>query len=91
MRQQRRRGRYKLRFCRWITIEKDVSSCYKVNTVCRALEEYGNEKAAEARKEKAVEVAKKLLQDGSMPLERIADIADLPLQQIQQLAEQVKA
>ena len=44
-----------------------------------------------ARREKAVEVAKKLLQDGSMPLERIADIADLPLQQIQQLAEQVKA
>jgi len=32
--------------------------------VCRAFEEYGNEKAAEARKEKAVEVAKKLLQDG---------------------------
>ena len=66
----------------------------EVNTVCRAFEEYGKEKAAEARKEarveRNVEVAKKLLQDGSMSLERIADISDLPLEQVRKLAEQIQ-
>ena len=62
--------------------------------MCRAFEEYGKEKVAEARKEarveRNVEVAKKLLQDGSMSLERIADIADLPMEQVQKLAEQIQ-
>ena len=87
MRQQRRRGRYKLRFCRWITIEKDVSSCYKVSTVCRAFEEYGNERVAE----KAIEVAKDLLKEKVLSVEKIAAIAKLPLEQVQKLAELVKA
>ena len=63
----------------------------EVSTVCRAFEEYGREKAAEASIKKAIEVAKKLLQDGAMSAERIADIADLPLEQVQKLAEQIKA
>jgi predicted transposase YdaD len=62
--------------------------------VCRAFEEYGREKAeeakAEARKEERTSFAKRLLQDGSMTLEHIADIANLPLEQVQQLAEQIK-
>ncbi len=66
----------------------------EVSTVCRAFEEYGREKAeeakAEARKEERTSFAKKLLQDGSMTLEHIADIANLPLEQVQQLAEQIK-
>ena len=66
----------------------------EVSTVCRAFEEYGREKAeeakAEARKEERTSFAKKLLQDGSMTLEHIAEIVDLPLEQVQQLAEQIK-
>jgi len=59
----------------------------EVSTVCKAFEEYGREKVFEERKT----IAKKLLQDGSMSLDRIADIADLPLEQVQKLAEQLKA
>ena len=70
----------------------------EVSTVCRAFEEYGREKAEEARKEARAETrkeertsfAKKLLLDGSMTLEHIADIVNLPLEQVQQLAEQIK-
>ena len=67
----------------------------EVSTVCRAFEEYGKEKAEEARKEARIatktEMAIKLIQKNKLPFEDIADIADLPLEQVQQLAEQVKA
>lgn len=70
----------------------------EVTTVCRAFEEYGREKAEEARKEARVETQKeertafatKLLQDGSLSVERIANIADLPLEQVRRIAEQLK-
>lgn len=62
----------------------------EVSIVCRAFEEYGKEKAAEARKIERQAMAKKLIQNGSMTTEEIADIANLPLEQVQKLAEQLK-
>ncbi len=57
--------------------------------MCRAFEEYGNERAEEARNEKAIEVAKDLLKENVLPIERVAAIAKLPLEQVQKLAEQL--
>lgn len=70
----------------------------EVSTVCRAFEEYGREKAEEARKEARAETrkeertsfAKKLILKNKLPLEDIAEVANLPLEQVQQLAEQIK-
>ena len=70
----------------------------EVSTVCRAFEEYGREKAEEARKEARVETQKeertafatKLIKKNKLPLEDIADAADLPLEQVRRIAEQLK-
>ena len=58
----------------------------EVRTVCRAFEEYGKER----EERRAVEIATEMIKEGSMSLERIAQISHLPLKQIQQLAEQLK-
>lgn len=61
--------------------------------MCRIFEEYGNERAAEARAEafaeRNSEVAESLLKDGTMSIEKIATISGLPLAQVQQLAEKL--
>ena len=44
----------------------------------------------EVRKEERTSFATKLLQDGSLSVERIANIADLPLEQVRRIAEQLK-
>ena len=62
-----------------------------VEQVCRIVEEYGNERAAEALAKRNVVFAEKLLCDGSLSLEKIADIADLPLSQVQQIAQRLIA
>ena len=66
----------------------------EVSTVCRAFEEYGREKAEEARKEVRKEertsFATKLIKKNKLPLEDIADAADLPLEQVRRIAEQLK-
>ena len=56
-----------------------------VSTVCRAFEEYGKEQEAKGK----LDVAKKLIQKNILPLEDIAEAADLPLKQIQHLVEQL--
>ena len=61
--------------------------------MCRIFEEYGNEiraeARAEARAERNIEFAEDLIRDGTMPLERIAAVARLPLPQIQQIAQKL--
>lgn len=57
----------------------------EVNTVCRAFEEYGKEKA----NEKAVGIAKKLIKNNKLSLEEIAETAELPLEKVQQMALEV--
>ena len=58
-----------------------------VEQVCRIVEEYGNERVAERN----IVFAEKLLRDGSLSLEKIADVADLPLAQVQQIAQRLIA
>ena len=57
----------------------------EVNTVCRAFEEYGREREEKGK----LEMAKKLIQKNKLSLEDIAEVSDLPLKQIQQLAAQL--
>ena len=63
----------------------------EVNTVCRAFEEYGNERATVAVAERNIEIAKKLLLKNKLSLEEIAETAELPLEQVQSLAEQIQS
>ena len=58
----------------------------KVNTVCRAFEEYGDERVAEER----VSFAKKLLLKNKFSLEEIAETTELPLEQVQQIAKEMQ-
>ena len=62
----------------------------EVRTVCRAFEEYGREKAEEARKEaraeRNTEIAKTLLKKNKLTLEEIAEASELELEQVKKLA-----
>lgn len=60
-----------------------------VESMCRIFEEYGNERAAEAKNEAKTEFAESLLKDGTMPVEKIAAISGLPLAKVKQIAEKL--
>ena len=57
--------------------------------MCRIFEEYGDERAAEAIAERNIEFAEDLLRESAFPMERIAAIAQIPLDCVQQLAEKM--
>ena len=59
--------------------------------VCRIVEEYGDERVAEALTERNAEFVESLLQDGSLSLEKIAAIAKVPLERVKQMAERLAA
>lgn len=63
-----------------------------VTTMCRIVEEYGDERAAEGRaegaKQTAIENAKNLLKEGDSP-EKIARCCSLPLEQVLALKEEL--
>jgi len=58
--------------------------------MCRIFEEYGNERAAEARiqarEERNSEIVTDLLRDGTMSLERIATVSRVPLEKVKEMA-----
>lgn len=54
--------------------------------MCQIIEEYGNERAAEGKVEGKIEIAEKLIRDGSFSLEKISELADIPFEQIKQMA-----
>ena len=58
-----------------------------VSNMCRIFEEYGDERAAEARNE----VVEKLLRQNKLSLEEIAETTDVPLEQVQKIAERIFA
>ena len=60
-----------------------------VDTVCRIVEEYGDERVAEALTERNAEFVESLLQDGSLSVEKIAVIAKVPLERVKQMAERL--
>lgn len=60
-----------------------------VGTMCRIFEEYGDERAAEAKTEVRKEFVEDLLRDGSLSVERISAVAKVPLEQVRQIAEKL--
>ena len=54
---------------------------------CRIVEEYGDERV-ESRN---IEIAEKMLQDGSLSVEKIAAIVNVPLERVRQMAERLAA
>ena len=59
--------------------------------VCRIVEEYGNERVAEALAERNAELVESLLRDGSLSVEDIAAIVKVPLERVKQMAERLAA
>ena len=57
--------------------------------MCRIFEEYGEEVRAEARTERNIEIAEKLLRKNKLTLEEISDAADVPLETVEQLAQKL--
>ena len=62
----------------------------EVNTVCRAFEEYGKEKVEEAKLSWNYALVEKLLRQNKLSLSEIADTVELPLEQVQHIAEELK-
>ena len=60
-----------------------------VRNMCRIFEEYGDERVAEAIAEKSKDVVEKLLRKNKLSLEEIADTADVPLEEVQKIAERI--
>ena len=54
---------------------------------CRIVEEYGDERVAEAKNE----IVENLLQDGNLSVEDIAAIVKVPLERVRQMAERLAA
>ena len=57
----------------------------EVRTVCRAFEEYGNEKVAERN----IEFAENLIKKNKLTLEEVAETAGLTLEQVKNLAKKI--
>ncbi len=55
--------------------------------MCRIFEEYGEERVAERN----LELVEKLLCQNKLTVEEIADIADVPLEQVRQMAQKITA
>ena len=72
-----------------------------VGTVCRVWEQYGDERAAEAKKigiiegkrvglkEGKKEMAANLLKDGTLSVQKIAEISGFSLEQLQEMADEI--
>ena len=60
-------------------------------TMCRIFEEYGNERAAEARAERNIEIVENLLRKNKLTFEEIADAAGVPLATVEQIAQKLSA
>ena len=59
--------------------------------MCKVLEDMRNETAREAAELKSIEIAKRLIAQGKLSLEDIADAAELPVEKVRELSEQRSA
>ena len=62
-----------------------------VAAMCRAMEEMRNETARETEHAKAIKVAKGMLRTGKLSYEEIAEISELPMDEVKTLDEKVTA
>jgi hypothetical protein len=58
-------------------------------TMCRAFEEYGNEVRNETRTSERLSFARDLIRQNKLSLEEISAVSHLPLEQVQEIAEQL--
>lgn len=56
-----------------------------VKKMCKIMEEF----AKEEREERCIEIAEEMIQEGSLPVEKIAQFSKLPLETVKQLAEKL--
>lgn len=54
--------------------------------MCKAIEEYGNERALERENEVTTKFALRMLADGQLTLEKIAEYSELPIEKVKELA-----
>ena len=59
--------------------------------MCKVLEDMRNETAREAAELKSIEIAKRLIAQGKLSLEDIAEAADLPVEKVREISEQRSA
>ena len=55
--------------------------------MCKAMEDMREKTARETEKKTKADTAKRMLNDGKLPLEMIADYAGLPLEEVLQLKQ----
>ena len=60
-----------------------------VGTMCRIFEEYGKERAEEGKTKGKIEIAENLLRDGSLSIEKIAELSGFPLKKIKEIASKL--
>ena len=60
-----------------------------MSDMCKIIEDMRKEERAEARVEERTEVALRMLKDGTLLLDKIAQFANLPLEEIAQLKKKV--
>lgn len=60
-----------------------------VENMCKIFEDYGNEVREEATAERNLEIAEKLLRQNKLSLAEISEVADVPLSQVEKLAEKI--
>ena len=53
--------------------------------MCRSFEELAEKRADEKANERAIEIAKKMLEDGSISVEKVAMFSNLPLETVEKL------
>lgn len=57
-----------------------------VNTMCKAVEEFGKKERAEGRRDGVVETIRGFIKDGTLSIEKIAEIVKLPVEEIREIA-----
>ena len=57
-----------------------------VNIMCKAVEEFGKKERMEGRRDGIVETIKGLIKDGTLSIEKIAEIVKLPVEEIRKIA-----
>ena len=54
--------------------------------MCKAVEEYGKKERMEGRRDGVVETIKGFIKDGTLSIEKIAEIVKLPVDEIHKIA-----
>ena len=59
--------------------------------MCKAIETYGDQRELQGKKEQSIENALKMIADGQLSLEKIAQYSGLTLEEVKELADKRSA